>query len=351
MINEEDFKTKEVTLVIIIAISLVLSYFVFTNDLFSNKNISESPLPACGDGTAYNTCSKTKPYFCENGILIEKSSVCGCDENMSKNLESCTFGYKAYPQDVTLRYMLDGKEKDLNFTVYGDMADYLSKVPRTIDYLGSEKPLRADFKLKTINEQNQRELLLPLVVEIQNLANNKADQARIAVSIVQNIPYNSTERKISFAGGEVNYSKYPYEVLYYNQGICGEKSALLAFLLKEIGYNVSIFYFAEENHEVVGIACPVEKSFKHTGYCFVETGGPAIISDSSLIYAGGIKLKSEPEIMFISEGVSLPESMQEYSDARTMKNIRNGNLFGVFESWKFSGLKEKYGLNEEYNLL
>src|SRR3990167_6998241 len=33
----------------------------------------------CSDGTLYNTCSITKPYFCSNGALKEKCSVCGCD--------------------------------------------------------------------------------------------------------------------------------------------------------------------------------------------------------------------------------------------------------------------------------
>ena len=33
---------------------------------------------ACSDGTAYNTCSTTKPKYCSSGSLINKCSSCGC---------------------------------------------------------------------------------------------------------------------------------------------------------------------------------------------------------------------------------------------------------------------------------
>ncbi|MEK6812385.1 MAG: hypothetical protein AABX76_02400 [Nanoarchaeota archaeon] len=354
MLKEEDGSSKKISSTFFITLILLgasfLAYFLAVNNNFSlNEEVDKSL--SCGDATPYGACSLTKPYFCEGGILIEKSSACGCSDISTKDGESCTFQYKNYSQKNSLKYIFNGKTQNIDLTVYAEMADYLYRVPRVIDYGAGEKPVRTDFKLKMINDENQKELLMPLVVQIQNLANNSVDQARIAVSIVQNIPYNYTEKKVAFAGGQIDYSLYPYEVLYFNQGICGEKSALLAFLLKEIGYNVSIFYFAEENHEVVGIKCPVEKSFRKTGYCFVETGGPAIITDSSLEYVNGIKIKSEPEIMPLSGGMSLPGDMQEYKDAKTMKNIRAGNILGFFESGKFDEIKERYGLIEEYNLL
>lgn len=354
MLKEEEGSSKKIISIFIILLILVsasfLAYFFSIKNTFNlNEEVNESP--SCGDGTLYGLCSLTKPYFCDNGTLIEKASVCGCNNLLFKEGESCWSGYKNYSQENSLKYILDGKVQSIGFTVYTEMADYLYKVPRIIDYSLGEKPLRADFKIKMINEENQKELLMPLVVQIQNLANNSVDQARIAVSIVQNIPYNYTEKKVAFAGGQIDYSLYPYEVLYYNQGICGEKSALLAFLLKEIGYDVSIFYFAEENHEVVGVKCPMGKSFKDTGYCFIETGGPAVISDSSMTYVNGIKIKSEPEIMHISDGKPLPRDLDEYGDARVLKNIRAGNILGLFESGKFDEIKERYGLIEEYNLL
>lgn len=36
---------------------------------------------ACSDGTAYLECSNTKPKYCDDGVLVNKCSVCGCDSN------------------------------------------------------------------------------------------------------------------------------------------------------------------------------------------------------------------------------------------------------------------------------
>lgn len=333
--------------VIIIAF---ISAFLLLNGLMQIILIEDAEkIITCGDGTFYDSCSLTKPYFCELGVLVEKVSSCGCS-NLSQDLGGkCFTKYQSYPESRNLKYILNGNVGEMDFTVYGEMADHLSRVSRSIEYKEDKKPSRADFKLKTINDEKQRELLMPLVVEIQNLENDRVQQARMAVSLVQNIPYGSTEKTILFPGGEINYSKYPYEVLYYGQGICGEKSALLAFLLKELGYDISIFYFSEENHEVVGIKCPLERSFHGNGYCFVETSGPAIISDSSVEYVGGIKLESEPEVIPISEGISLPKEMQEYEDAETMKKIRE-SWFVFNKNKKFEVLKERYGLIEEYQI-
>jgi hypothetical protein len=35
---------------------------------------------ACSDGTRLSTCSATKPYYCDNGVLVNKSKVCGCPD-------------------------------------------------------------------------------------------------------------------------------------------------------------------------------------------------------------------------------------------------------------------------------
>ena len=135
--------------------------------------------------------------------------------------------------------------------------------------------------------------------------------------------------------------------LYDEQGICGEKTTLLAFLLREMGYKLSLFYYAQENHEALGIGCPVGKSFDRTGYCFVETTGPAILSDNSIEYIGGITLDSEPQIMPLSEGKTLRRNLYEYRDANVMKRFRKGK-FVLFLNSKLEKLQIKYGLIEEY---
>lgn len=337
-------------LLIIILAVFILTFLALSIAL---SNLKYEKIPICGDGTFYSTCSLAKPYFCDDGVLVEKSSVCGCNKNLQFNKENdfCVSNYSITPENRTLKYFINGRENEIDFTTFEGVYNYVLNTSRVITYEGSETPFRADFKIQSINNEVQKEMILPLVKEIQNLAPyDKAEQARIAVSLVQNILYNLSEKRDIFENMSINHSRYPYEVLYENQGICGEKSQLLALLLKELGYGVSIFYFADENHEAVGIRCPIEKSFYGSGYCFVETSGPSIITDFSMEFANGIKLNSMPEILLISDGISLPDDMYEYKDAKTLNNIRKKNLMGFLKLWKFNGIKEKYGLAEVYNL-
>jgi len=305
----------------------------------------------CGDGTAYGECSMRKPYFCKEGSLVENAPVCGCS-NLSVASQtfllyvpdySCKFKYKTNPKNITLKYVLRGQEGRINFVVYGGLADYLSGLPRSISYEGDNKPSRADFKFRNLDDEWQRELLLPLVTEIQNLEVSDTDKMRIAVSLVQKIPYGESEKRGDLIDKSFSYSRYPYEVLYDMEGVCGEKSELLAFLLREMGYGVAFFYHQEENHESIGIKCPKIFSLDNTGYCFIETTGPSIITDNKIIYADSGKLESEPEVIPISEGDSLGWNLYEYDDAKDLIKLKEKGV-SMFSSGKFDELKEKYDL-------
>ncbi len=342
-------ETKEI-LFLLLGLIAIFSVIFFLRDGSEEQISDENMKKVCGDGTSFGECSETKPYFCLEGKLIEDAESCGCNIDSNFSGSNCVSKYELQPLERSFNYTLLSAEKEISFTSYGDFAEYLSRMPRTIESSNGEVPTRRDFKLKILDNENQKELLMPLVVEIQNSQPDKVNQLRTAVSLVQNIPYSNSKILDPFSKGQFNYSRYPYEVLYYNSGICGEKSVLMAFILRELSYDVSVFYFAEENHEVVGVKCPLEKSFRETGYCFIETGGPAIISDFGIEYIGGIKLNSNPEIIRISEGLSLPEDMEEYDDAKLLNKIREGSWLIFNKAKKFDALKEKYGLAEEYNV-
>ena len=318
------------------------------------KKINESEvIDSCTDGTRDNSCSSIKPYYCLNTTLIERASICECPEGLTKDDDKCFSEFHTNPKNITLNYIIDGEENKIDFIVYEGLTDYLSKIPRSISYDSDKQPSRADFKFKKINEENQRNFLLPLVVEIENLAVQKEDQMKIAVSIVQNIEWGYSNKTVRFADTRLSYSRYPYEILYDSQGLCGEKSELLAFLLRELGYDVVIFYNKKENHESVGIKCPLKYSWSGSGYCFIETSGPSIISDTSISYVGGIKITSNPQIINISNGFALGGKFEEYEDAETLSKIRgkvsdNGRI-NFFDKWRLDKLNEKYGLVDEYN--
>jgi len=317
-----------------ILILLGIFYFLF----FAYKS--------CNDGTLHNECSKINPYFCFKGTLTEKASICGCPNILTIDGDKCVSSYQEEPKNISLYYVLRGKKGEIDFIVYKKLADYLSEIPR---YINSRENLTSfDFKLKMINEEEQRELLLPLVMEIEKLTKDKTDQARIAISLVQNIPFGSSTKTSRFGNIALEYQRYPYEVLYDMNGICSEKSELLIFLLREIGYSTSSFYYNLENHEAVGIKCPI-KMGNAGEFCFIETTGPSIITDDKTDYFGIVQeLTSTPKVTNISEGISLGNNLYEYEDAKILINLRNYmrkyNKINPFQYIQFKSLKKKYGL-------
>jgi hypothetical protein len=335
--------TNPKILAVFFASIVILAGVIFGGIYLSNLGSVEL-LSQCSDDTFYSTCSLDKPFYCAEGVFVENSSYCGCPEFMNKNNGGCSSIYEKNSFSVDLNYVLEGELGTINYEVYKGVSDHLSQIQKSIFYSGLEQASRADFKLMNINEEVQREYLLPLFIEIENRAETREDALRIAVSLVQNIPFGQSERIVNFGGGQTNYSRYGYEVLYDFQGICGEKSELMSFLLREMGYGLAVFYFPFENHEALGIKCPIQYSFENTGYCFVESSGPSIISDGELDYVGVGKLSRENyKVFLLSEGDSLSVNMYEYADARTLQRVR-----GQESNNKYVSLKEKYGLQAEY---
>ena len=249
------------------------------------------------------------------------------------------------PQNIRLKYVLRGKTGFIQFTVYSGVNDYLSELPRSITYYeGEPKPTTKDFVMKYLNNEIQREYLKPLAEEIERVTSNKDDQARIAISLVQHIPYDwDGYVTINLEG------RYPYEVIYDNRGVCGEKSQLLAFLLRELGFDAVLFNFEIENHMAVGIKCPIEYSYKNIGYCFIETVRPTIITDYQEEYVDVGKLTSTPEIIHISEGISFNSVSEEYKDAQEWIRINklsesSGGYLDQYNYNRWLSLVNKYGI-------
>lgn len=340
---------KILSIILIILIVGIISLTLYI--VFEMKGSSSAkPMKTCGDGSFYDTCSLIKPYFCNQGFLVEDSNLCGCPEGLEKKENICISQHSKEPREISFEYTLNGEQGIIDFMAYKGIYDYLYTVPRSIAYEEGEISSRADFKLKGINEKVQREFLLPLVIEIQNKAETKEDQARIAISLVQNIPFGNSDASINFGGSSINYFRYPYQVLYDNEGVCGEKVELLAFLLRELGYGVSFFYFPEENHEALGIKCPTKESVANSEYCFIETTGPSILSENEINYVGYGRIESIPQIFLLSNGFALPENMDEYKDAERMDKIKKSleRREGRLDFYKYlmnQKLKKKYGLS------
>jgi hypothetical protein len=230
------------------------------------------------------------------------------------------------------------------------MNDYLSTIPR-IPYYEEESII------SNINNSMQRDFIISLVEKIKKLTNNSDDQARIAISLVQNIPYN------------YNFSdwgnRYAYQVLYDDIGVCGEKSRLLVFLLKELGYGSALIDYdlSFYAHEAVGIKCPLKYSYKNSSYCFIESTAPSIITDSNGNYPISNfcsimwttenfklcteKLPDEYTLIVTSDGKSFDSVSEEYEDAATWNHLMDvvkGTHLNEYNYRLWKSLVQEYGI-------
>jgi hypothetical protein len=196
-----------------------------------------------------------------------------------------------------------------------------------------------------IDRPEEKPYLDALVKAIRETTDVRDDRARIAISLVQQVPYGYNQ---SYAQGNGNL-RSPSMVLYDDSGICDEKSVLLAYLLKELGYGVVLFSFPEQQHTAVGIRSPPAYAYNTTGYAFVETTLPAIVTDDRGKYGGNGTLTGPPNIIPIADGGSFDSVSAEYADARTFIRLRelvrtSGDRLTGENRTEAQALCRKYGL-------
>lgn len=348
-------------------------------------NLTLSLLPKCEDGTPYGHCSTNKSLYCLNGALVKNVTACGCQvgyevfgrgycrpiqtlattattstttraitTTTKKPIETIkTSSGLTKPKSVTLTYVLHGKKGKIEYTAYGSLKNYLASLPRTY-YCMPTCPSDRDIELRMIDEENQRPQLLALVEKIKARNHNSEEQARIAISLVQKIPYDyETYNGISKYGSAAFNERYPYEGVYDQKGLCGEKSKLTVFLLRELGYGTALFDWGGV-HQAAGVKCPRAISYQNTGYCFIEVARPVIPTEKPAGYGieGEIQLSDNPDLTIISDGKPL-DLTEEYTDAQTWEMIlsrieRMGQVLPEPYYSTYIRLAAKYGIEFDY---
>ena len=291
-----------------------------------------TPSETCSVATELATCHP--PRDCCEGRCIH-----GCDDPGI---------------DRSFTYILRGTAGTIDLRVFTKMNDYAECVGSTIQ---DEFHLTCEHKFfMTVNrteifldEKNttllklddpiQKLFLEDLLTAIRSASTDPDDQARVAVSLVQHIPYD-LEKQQEFLRGEYSSNRLPYEVLYENSGICNEKAKLLAFFLRDLGYGVALLSYPSEKHMAVGIRVPEGYASPGCGeYAYVESTRPAIISQKNL------DLISEPEIIVLSEGRSLDSIGEDYADSGKLERLiagKNGLTRTEYDELK--SLSQKYDL-------
>jgi hypothetical protein len=213
-------------------------------------------------------------------------------------------------------------------------ADYAKKPDPAWD--GHNARANSTYYLNYINDPEQQSAVAALAKAIEAKTSNKDDQARIAVSLVQHIPYKE---------GKGQY-RYPYEVLYKNQGVCGEKSMLLALLLKDLGFGSAVFYFLPEDHMVTGIKALSPYDFRNSGYAFIEATEPYIITDSVTDNLAAYRFTSTMEVTPAGTGVALGSVANDAADAKEWALLAaKGKTLSAADYAAWKALDTKYDLS------
>jgi len=108
-----------------------------------------STVTTCSDGTAYSSCSVTKPKYCSSGTLIDKCSTCGCTSDQDCNItsQSC---YSAINRNYILNYLNESFYRYLGSDVFS-----LTWVVDSYDILGVSPPDRNSLIKFFDSKQNQ----------------------------------------------------------------------------------------------------------------------------------------------------------------------------------------------------
>lgn len=298
--------------------------------------------------------SYKKNDFDKNNMAA--AALCGNDY-CEKNENHADCPGDCFPKDVKpnnlseddravfLNFVYKGQKSGIYFVVNRGIHEKLASFPRMLSYKKEKEEIKKDFILPRIDNQLQRKKLLPLVKKIKSLTPDVNKQARIAISLVQNIPYGFTP----IGDSEINYEKkYPYGVIWEHTGICDEKSDLLIFLLRELGFGTAALIYKKEYHRAVGIKCPDAYDVGDSGYCYVETTSPKIITDNSPNYMG-VGTLTDFTVVNISDGIQLEGVDEEFADKILYYDLilkakaKNGTM-QQDEYTRYNSILSKYGM-------
>lgn len=235
----------------------------------------------------------------------------------------------------TFAYVLNGVKGSVSVPLQDSVyAEYAKKPDPAYNHPYNSRT-NSTYYLAYMDDAAQQPAIAALAQAIRQKVSDPDDQARIAVSLVQHIPYKE--------GGK--QYRYPYEVLFKNQGVCGEKSMLLAVLLRELGFGSSVFYFLPEDHMVTGIRAPSPYDFRNSGYAFIEATEPYIITDSATDTLAQWKFTSTMEVTPVGTGQDLRSIAADAGDARQW-----GALAAKIKSLSPAERQEWQALDTKYDL-
>jgi len=221
-----------------------------------------------------------------------------------------TVDFETAPEYHSFPYYFNNERKTLSFTTYGGLNDYFATEDHSYRYDPDEEII-----LELLRNRYQDDYLDPFIRKIEGLSSSRNEQAKIAISLVQHIPYNWAA--LSSVSSDFFY---PYETLHRNRGVCCDKSILLAYLLDRLGFDVVLFEWPG-SHMALGVRCHERYDFYNTGYAFIEATRPTIITYVPDEYIDGFRISTPPHIVHVNDGGAWLGVSHEYTDAQELKRI------------------------------
>jgi hypothetical protein len=242
--------------------------------------------------------------------------------------------YLRSPKTTSFSYFIEGNRRSLSFTTFGGLSDFFSGKSHSF-YYDPDNGVIMDL----LENRVQNEFMLPFIDMIRKRSTTSDDQAKIAISLVQRIPNNGNR----YVRTQTDWY-YPYEILHNNEGSAADKSILLAYILNELGYETVLFEFP--GHMAVGVKASSRYSFYDTGYAYIETTRPTIITYEPDPGYGGFSIAQNPRVIHLSGGRRALDVSTEYSDARRMKQLEamGGSLNQSYRA-ELSKISDTYDLD------
>jgi hypothetical protein len=209
------------------------------------------------------------------------------------------------------QYKFQAGEEQLSISLDlpANLTAQFASAPRSFTYSGS---LPKDWKttyfqmfLRNSADVPQVERLIATLKQVGSPRDDEA-LAKLAIAFVQSGIAYDYQTAYNLTSGKI---LYPSETLQRGKGVCADKTILLAALLLRIGFSVAVFTWERANHMALGIKVPQGFGNFGSAYAMVETTGLTAIGQVPERYAGGIRLEGRPEIVEISGGAGVFQSI------------------------------------------
>lgn len=179
-------------------------------------------------------------------------------------------------KEITFDWNYKNKKYSLSEKFYASYYDFYANSAKGYRYVGDlDQNWKTKYFQRFIDGASGDDIIEKVADDIlkQGQANHLSEDetAELTLAFVQSISYDETRGQAIINGDTSIVMQFPYETLYRQTGVCGDKSFLAARLIKDLGYGTALFEFEKEKHMALGIQCDSQYANYQSGYCYAET--------------------------------------------------------------------------------